>query len=547
MLSVHARSYLARIQACVLAVSSALLFAGCTDLFDLNKSALTAGKYSASCSPSVMNLGGQSLSGRDYVGIKDNTYTTGSDFYQGGDCDGPVAMSAAVVATASVTGANKVVPKAVDVTITAYNFALVTFYSQDLTDLGNQMKFCGINDWKASETRNVSGADCGLLNSWLALPANPEQPKYILVKIENNQLQVSTPDKDYDGSTAEKRPTTLGAAVFNKVASDFSTPTPVDSNLQNSMTGNGGAGGAGGIDGGAGTSGNAGTTGGAGGTGGGFIGGGAGTSGSAGNSGGAGTTGSGGTSGSAGTTGSGGAGGSAGTTGSGGAGGTGGGYVGGGAGTSGTVVISGSGGTSGHAGSGGTAGMDGGAGTSGTGVVTELPQGTFVGPCVPANSPTIFVKYVRTTLNFPEGGMPSTQNDKFLDSGCTMLVSTDLWTGSYQIVGQSSNAALSSAFETNMTTSQVTVTFYNASAAAQASSVKYCGVPNWTTGVAKPVAGKVCGNITFGPVGYVSYDLMKFDDTTVQLGLMDENHDLSSPSTRPVELDPYVYTKVATP
>lgn len=95
-----------------------------------------------------------------------------------------------------------------DIVLTAYNF---TVHDAAMVESLNKEKYCGFEDWAVDVTKNLGGVQCGESKK----PGTGET-YYDLYKIVSEEGKADTvtfgaATEDKDGSSAEKRPTTLDA------------------------------------------------------------------------------------------------------------------------------------------------------------------------------------------------------------------------------------------------------------------------------------------------------------------------------------------------
>lgn len=95
-----------------------------------------------------------------------------------------------------------------DIVLGAYNF---TVHDAEMVEQLNKEKYCGFEDWAVDVTKNLGGVQCGESKK----PGTGEI-YYDLYKIVSAEGQADTvtfgaSTEDKDGSSAEKRPTTLDA------------------------------------------------------------------------------------------------------------------------------------------------------------------------------------------------------------------------------------------------------------------------------------------------------------------------------------------------
>lgn len=97
---------------------------------------------------------------------------------------------------------------ALNIVLGAYNY---TVHDADMVAKLNEEKYCGFDDWAVDVTKNLGGVQCGESKK----PGTGET-YYDLYKIVATEGQADTvtfgaSTEDKDGSSSEKRPTTLDA------------------------------------------------------------------------------------------------------------------------------------------------------------------------------------------------------------------------------------------------------------------------------------------------------------------------------------------------
>lgn len=103
---------------------------------------------------------------------------------------------------------------AFDIVLGAYNF---TVHDAEMVEALNKEKYCGFEDWAVDVTKNLGGVQCGESKK----PGTGET-YYDLYKIVSEEGKADTATfgaatEDKDGSSAEKRPTTLdGDHVYTR-------------------------------------------------------------------------------------------------------------------------------------------------------------------------------------------------------------------------------------------------------------------------------------------------------------------------------------------
>lgn len=89
----------------------------------------------------------------------------------------------------------------------------------------------------------------------------------------------------------------------------------------------------------------------------------------------------------------------------------------------------------------------------------------------------------------------------------------------------------------NLKTEKVTYTALTEEVTSALRMINYCGLSDWQPQTENNVTGKNCDGFIQLARGEIFYQLLKFENNGLKLGLIDENRDGRSVQTRPVQFD----------
>jgi hypothetical protein len=109
-------------------------------------------------------------------------------------------------------------------------------------------------------------------------------------------------------------------------------------------------------------------------------------------------------------------------------------------------------------------------------------------------------------------------------------------------IGSASTIA-AGASDVDLVANHTWLTYTNSVAVSSANSSSFCGFTDWQLNVEKEVTGLVCAGEQQMAAGTRHYDLFKFENNMLYVGLKDAAHDGTAPEKRPVQVDPAGYSK----